>query len=301
MGLLSLVSARGSPGVTTTALAMTLTWGAQRMVLAECDPAGGTVRAGYLRGEMEGELGLTPLALSMLRAGPTHPGPPARPGQPPASRPLSEMVWGQLVDLDAPHRERLVLPGLADPAQSAMVAPLWPQLTTVFEQLGQRQPGYDVVADCGRLHATANIPWPVLTASQLVLLVVRSELTSVSAAMSAVGLLQRQLRERSGNDQTLGVLLIGERPYSAASVAEHLGVPVITVLPYDVKTATALSRGGPYRLRSPLIRAALGAERDIRRAMRARETPRAVTAAPRPGGMLPPGASGQPGQVARRG
>ena len=35
-------------------------------------------------------------------------------------------------------------------------------------------------------------------------------------------------------------------------------MPVSAVLPHDEKTATALTRGGPFRLRSPLIRAALG-------------------------------------------
>lgn len=296
MALLSLISARGSPGATASGLAMALVWGARRMILAECDPAGGTVLAGYLRGEVEVELGLTPLALSMLRAG--HATAPASPpGRPPGNGP-PEQVWGQLIDLDAPRRERLVLPGLADPAQASMVAPLWPALTSMFLQLGRGEPGFDVIADCGRLHATAHVPWPVLAASELVLLVVRSELTSLSAAVPALSLLKARLREQSGSDQTLGVLLIGDRPYSTATVARHLGVPVIATLPHDPKTAAALSRGAAYGLRSPLIRAVLGAESAIRRTISAHDAPPVR----QPGGHAPgSGPAGRAGQVAQRG
>ena len=41
MPLISLVSLKGSPGVTTTALALAAAWPAPRRLLAELDPAGG--------------------------------------------------------------------------------------------------------------------------------------------------------------------------------------------------------------------------------------------------------------------
>ena len=50
MALIVLTSASGSPGVTTTALALALTW-RRPALLVEADPTGGSaVLAGYFRG-----------------------------------------------------------------------------------------------------------------------------------------------------------------------------------------------------------------------------------------------------------
>src|SRR5690606_3881210 len=47
--LIVLCSGGHSPGVTTTGLALTLTW-PRDILLAECDPAGGSLLSGYLLG-----------------------------------------------------------------------------------------------------------------------------------------------------------------------------------------------------------------------------------------------------------
>ena len=49
--LIAMTSAKGAPGVTTAALALALSW-PRRTVLAELDPAGGDVLAGYGRGPL---------------------------------------------------------------------------------------------------------------------------------------------------------------------------------------------------------------------------------------------------------
>lgn len=103
MAIIALVSAKGSPGVTTSALACALAWH-RRLVVAECDPAGGSILAGYLGGQLDGPRGIGELAVGELRDGN-----------------LDTAFWSQLVDLDAPRRERLLLPGLVDPAQSGSV------------------------------------------------------------------------------------------------------------------------------------------------------------------------------------
>ena len=109
--MIALVSAKGSPGVTVSALAFTLTWPG-RCLLAECDPAGGDVLAGYLRGSLDARRGLAELAVAELRGR------------------LRDEFERQLVDLEAPRRRRLLLPGVRDPAQAATVAPVWPAETT---------------------------------------------------------------------------------------------------------------------------------------------------------------------------
>jgi hypothetical protein len=64
--LLALCSAKGSPGVTVSGLALTLTWPAP-VLLAECDPAGGDLAAGFLREVPLVGHGLGPLGASLRR------------------------------------------------------------------------------------------------------------------------------------------------------------------------------------------------------------------------------------------
>ena len=239
MALIALASAKGSPGVTTTALAFTLSWG-RRIILAECDPAGGSVMAGYLRGQLGAHRGLIPLAVAELRGDP-----------------LDDQLWVQLVDLDAPRRDRLLLPGLTDPAQAGSLPPVWARLAAFFTGL-EDQPGYDVLADCGRL-AVGAAPWPLLQAADAVLLVVRPNLPSVTAAVPAVAAITRQLT--AGRDPTvLGLVVAGDGPYSPTEIARQLKTPLVAHLPRDDRTADALSFGGEANLTGPLMRAAAAAE-----------------------------------------
>ena len=82
VAIIAMVSAKGSPGVSTTAFACTLSWNG-RTVLAECDPAGGSVLTGYLSSLEIPPIGMLPLAAAALRDQ------------------LAEMFAHQLVDLDA--------------------------------------------------------------------------------------------------------------------------------------------------------------------------------------------------------
>jgi hypothetical protein len=249
MALVALTSAKGSPGVTTSGLAFTFSWAA-RNVLAECDPAGGSVLAGYLQGQVDAGRGLMPLAVAELR----HSGPGDR---------LDQEFWGQLVDLAPPLRQRLLLPGLSDPAQSGTLAPLWNRFAGYFARLEYAEPNYDVIVDCGRLAAPAT-PWPLLWAADAVLLVVRPLLPSISAAVPTLSALRAQLNERTASLSSLGLLLVGSGPYSAAEVSSQLGAPVIGTLPEDRKSAAALTSGGDVRMSRPLMRAAAGVEVRVR-------------------------------------
>lgn len=244
--MIALVSAKGSPGVTVSALAFTLTWPG-RCLLAECDPAGGDVLAGYLRGSLDARRGLAELAVAELRGR------------------LRDEFERQLVDLEAPRRRRLLLPGVRDPAQAATVAPVWPAITeylTGLEAGLQLGPGDDadpagatVIADCGRL-TSPHVGWPLLQAADRVLLVVRGTLSSVAHAVPAVGLLRRELGERADR---LALLVINTGPYRPDDVAGRLQVDLAAVLPTDARTARSLSCGGPVHRRLPLPRAAAAA------------------------------------------
>src|SRR5688500_15940947 len=113
MPVTALVSAK-SCGVTTAALALTLA-SKRPSLLAECDPAGGTIRAGFLQGEVSAGFGLYHLAAAE-RTGPDA---------------LAQAVASHLWSMDeAGHRK--LLPGMTDPAQAAALGRTWPALSEVM-------------------------------------------------------------------------------------------------------------------------------------------------------------------------
>ncbi|SCL38020.1 Cellulose biosynthesis protein BcsQ [Micromonospora pallida] len=252
MAIIALVSAKGSPGVTTSALACTLSWH-RRLVLAECDPAGGSVLAGYLTGALDGPRGIGELAVGELRDGN-----------------MEALFWSQLVDLDAPKRERLLLPGVVDPAQAGSVTPLWQRFADFFTTLENGTPPYDVLVDCGRL-AVVGPPWPVLRAAAVVLVVTRATLPDISATRSLVRAIGRDFTEHRVAPGSLRLLVVGDG-HGTSEISKALGLPVIARLPDDPRTAQVLSTGGNVRATRPLMRAAgalevpIGALLDRRRA-----------------------------------
>ena len=240
MAVIALASAKGSPGVTTAALALTLTW-PRRCVLAECDPAGGSVQAGYLAGALPADRGIRELAVAELRG-----------------QDLREKWWGQLVDLQHPHLQRLLLPGITDPVQSGALRPVWDRLGDFFAELEHYQGGFDVIIDCGRL-AAPNTPWPLLHRADAVLLVLRPSLPGMSAALPNLRTLRTQLIEHGSGTTSLGLLVTGPGDQSARTVTHQLHNPAVATLPDDPRTAWVLGHGGNVRMNSPLMRAAAAA------------------------------------------
>jgi hypothetical protein len=239
MPLYALVSAGGSPGVTTSALALALGWPSQ-VILAECDPSGGDILAGLFAGHLPAGRGLLSLAFDAGR------GPDA----------ASRALWPQLIELDD-ARQRLLLAGLSDPRQGAGLAPVWPALAHAFSSIP-----VDVIADCGRLDAGQG-PLAVLTAASAVLLVLRPSLRQVARARPRIEMLGQLL----GGVQRVSLLLVGEGTHAPRDVSKTLGVPVGGMLPDDRKAARVLSDGAGSR-RSlparPLLRAAAAAGRTLR-------------------------------------
>ena len=249
MTVFALVSAGGSPGVTTTALALTLGWPSQ-VIMAECDPSGGDVLAGLLSGHLPARTGLLPLALE-AGGGAEVP---------------ADALWRQLIELDE-ERNCLLLAGISDPRQSAALQSSLPWIADALQALRA-----DVLADCGRLDAVAAVR-PVLSAASLAVLVLRPTLRQVSRAVPRVEMLTNLV----GRDRVVA-LLVGEGTASGREIARSLGVPVAGQLPDDPKTAGVLSDGlGSRRALDsrPLLRAATAAGRRLRDV--------AEAAGPRPG------------------
>jgi hypothetical protein len=267
VSLYALVSPGGSPGVTTSALALTLSWPSP-VILAECDSSGGDILAGLFAGHLPATKGLVSLALAA--------------GQSPDA--AAAALWHQLIELDD-ERSRLLLAGVSDPRQGAGLAAAWPVLAAALAALPS-----DVIADCGRLDATA--PPYVLTVASLAVLVMRPSLRQVSRARPRVEMLTQIM----GGPQRVVLLVVGEGTHSAREIGKALGVAVAGSLPQDGKTAGVLSDGAGSRralAARPLIRAAGGLGRSLRAAAAAtgwqpgQPRPEQATAQPREANAAP--------------
>jgi len=241
MAVIALAGCSGAPGVTTSALALLLSWPldpGRRMILAECDPDGGAVLHGLLQGSLGDRYGLRNLSVA------------ARKNE------FSDAFWRQLIDLSSEDgksqspRDRLLLPGLTDPAQAASLGSVWKILAQMFRGI-DAQTQHDVLIDLGRRGGSG--PSGVLAEqADAVVVVVRNTLRCLQAAEGRV----RTLEERVGD---VGVVMIDEGPYPAGEVQRVLQVPVVATLPYAPKEARVLSDGAEqprHFTKSSLMRAA---------------------------------------------
>jgi len=129
VALISVMSAKGAPGATTTAMLLANLWPAPTL-LVDADPLGGDI-AMRLRGErgpLDGGVGMMTLLPAARRR--LEPGSIAQHAQ--------TAVGGQQV-----------LGGLPGPEQAAAAAPLWPVIAAAFAGLA----GADVVADIGQANS----------------------------------------------------------------------------------------------------------------------------------------------------
>lgn len=237
MALISLVSLKGSPGVTTTALALAAAWPAPRRLLAEFDPAGG---------DLEIRLGLPTEGggLAGLAAAARHP----------QSR---HSPWAFACELAGGVHVLPAPPG-ADQAGACLrtltAAGVLPRLAAEATAGGSV-----VIADCGRLDPGAVTTQAGVLAG-VVLVVARPHLSDLAH-------LAGRLEAISQHATATGLVLVtgaglprGDPPYPAAEISQALDAPVLGSLPADPRGVAALAagRGQPARERRrlPLARAA---------------------------------------------
>lgn len=288
MAVIAVVGGPGAPGATTTALALLLAWPLQpgrRILLVEADPDGGAVLAGALEGRVEAVYGLRNLAVADRRGL------------------LAQTIWEQLIDLSPEgNAERLLLPGLTDPAQSSGLAYTWEPLAELLH--GIEQQGYDVIVDLGRSGATGTSA-VLARRADVVAVTVRSTLRGLSAARPRLAALGEDLAAAGTGTDALGLLLVAEGPYSGAEVSREFGLPVLGELPYATRTARVLSDGGDTTdrrfIRSELMRTARSAADEVQalvRRRRQRLAPNAVAAVAPAAVPAGPGPVGPVGPVA---
>lgn len=221
MSLIVLSSASGSPGVTTTALGLALTWH-RPCLLVEADPTGGSsVAAGYLRGSIMPPEAMIELALAQQDG-----------------RPLLDTL--AQVSLELPGSAMRFVPGTRSHEQARSLVGLWEPLAAALRSL--EDTGQDVVVDAGRLGLFGS-PEPLIEAADLALLVIRTDLVALSAARSWAETLRERF-DRAGAGSSLGVLLVGEgEPFGAREVSRVLSLPVVATVAWDPELAAVLSHG----------------------------------------------------------
>ena len=186
MGLIAVASAKGSPGATTTALLFGALW-PRPVIVTECDPHGGDVAARLPAvdgGVIDADRGLLSLGAAgrkMLRPElvPEH----------------TQLISGGLE----------VLVGVRMPEQSAGLAQQWGQLGPIFGGI----PGYDVIADAGRLGASTpqNVMLP--SATDLVM-VCDAQPSNVVHLRERILALQPSLRPESTNGTRIHIAVVAD-------------------------------------------------------------------------------------------
>ena len=225
MSLVGLCSAHGSPGVTTTALALAATWTEnRRCLLVEADPFGGVISARYGLGDTPGLSSLAAVARKGLD---------------------EEAVWSHVQQLPGGVGV-LVGPASADEAHAVLR-----DVAGALAGWCVTQTDVDVIVDCGRI-APASPTVELLAKADAVLVLTRPFADQLRPAAHRLASL-----EASGAAASL--LLVGDSPYGPDEVAATLKADVGGVIVWDARTAAVLTgaRGAVRDLRrSPLVRSA---------------------------------------------
>lgn len=217
MAIITLTSASGSPGVTTTALGLALAW-PRPVLLVEADPTGSSaLLAGYWRGQRD-QAGLLELVMA------------ERHGV------LADALPRMALPIEGTGVSVLV--GAKSHEQAAGLVRLWDPLLLVLQGLS----GQDVIVDAGRLGLEC---WPqsLVRYSDLTLLVSRSSLTALAGARSWA----KSLAVDVVPGHEVKLVLVGEgRRYRAGEVSRALGLPVAGSIQWDPERASVFSDGTPF-------------------------------------------------------
>lgn len=237
MTVLAFGAAKGSPGVTTTVLALAARWPAHREPLVvEADPAGGDLvaRLTSLDGE-RGGLRDTPSTVQLAAS--------ARSG-------LSDQTVLE-------HFQRLPGPGevralVAPPSPFAASTAVTALVAAGFGDRLRGLAGLDALVDVGRIDA-ASPALDLVRWLGSVVLVARPTLSDVLHTRELVNSLRAAGVRAS-------LVLVGDRPYSPAEVIDTIGpAPLVGVLPDDPVGARALcgdAKSPKVLGRTRLVRAA---------------------------------------------
>lgn len=234
MGVHYVTGGAGSPGVTTTALGLTMVGSAPALLVDASRDASQAIVAGFLHGASVAGTGLEAFARD-LRMGTT----------PDLER--------STLALDGAGRR--LLPGFGHLGAVELFSPMWEALAQHLRRLADS--GVRVVVDGGRFTSMAHSEALVRCADRISL-VTRTSLRHLSATSAVCA----PLEEAVGHNVRAvrhGLVVVGEgQPYTSRDIAAQFGWPIHGLLPFLPDHARVLSDGGtpPRRWQqSPLLEA----------------------------------------------
>jgi len=196
MALIAVAADKGSPGVTTSSVALAAVW-PRPVLLAECDPAGGDLvyrLPAASGGQLDVRRGLLSLAVA------------ARRGLQP------QQVWEHTQKL---HGGLDVLTGVTSAEQGVGLEALWGQVGAVLSA----HPQADVIADCGRVGADGPF-YDLLAQAAAVVLITRPDLGDVVRLRDRVSAVSAALQRRGRPGVQVAVVVIAEHKVFGGAVAE---------------------------------------------------------------------------------
>jgi hypothetical protein len=232
VALISVMSAKGAPGATTTSMLLANLWPAPS-ILVDADPLGGDV-ALRLPGEH----------------GPLDPGQGLMSLLPAARRGLEPQTV--VAHAQTALGGQQVLAGLPGPEQAVAAAPLWPSLAQAFA----RVPGTDVFADVGQV-SSRSTHLAMVEASAALLCVYRPTAWSVIHTRRRLESLGDQVRDRQTRVGIVCVATPGDsRDVAAAVQTITAGLPWVTddgIVAHDPATVVIYEGGEVFRPERSLL------------------------------------------------
>ena len=232
MALISIMSAKGAPGATTTSMLLANLWPAPS-ILVDADPLGGDV-ALRLPGEH----------------GPLDPGQGLMSLLPAARRGLEPQTV--VANAQTALGGQPVLAGLPGPEQAVAAAPLWASLAQAFA----RVPGVDVFADIGQVNSRST-HLAMLESAAALLCVYRPTAWSAIHTRRRLESLEEQLRDRQTKAGIVCVATPGDaQDVAAASASITQGLPWVAdygVVAHDPATVVIYEGGEVFRPERSLL------------------------------------------------
>ncbi|MFI5825460.1 hypothetical protein ACIA8I_41400 [Streptomyces rishiriensis] len=227
MSTLAIASVGTSPGVTTLAVGLAMSW-TRPVMLVEADVSKpSAVVAGLMRGTLPADGGLMGVA------------------QASGMQQVSEQdLWDFALSLNDQASDeigRWVLPALSEPAAAKNMASFWPELVRALRELNAHP--VDSIVDLGRIedrHGRHDL----IADTDHLSLVVRTDLSSVAALNTALPALEAD-RAARGSSETISVIAVEDVAHRIPSgqIAKFLGVPVVGRIPHAPQAAASFSGG----------------------------------------------------------
>jgi hypothetical protein len=242
MAMIALLSAKGAPGVTTSAAVLGYAWPGP-VVVADCDPQGGDLAVGWLANWWLNRWLRPDRGVLSYVTATRHDGVPSK-----------DIDFTMHLQAAPPAPHVRLLTGLTDPAQIAAVGESgWQRVATALTRLPHidGQP-VDAIVDCGRFGP--KTPHSLIAAADLVLVAVRPTHRHFVSARAVVDILRRRVPP-----DRLGLAMCGSTTAGLVAARNLLKLNCGLVLPEDPAASAVFSDGASTPRgfeRSALVRAA---------------------------------------------